>query len=238
MKRFRIHTIIAIILISSLSSCVDDKEFVPHETIPIERTDGITMATPNGGKLKSAEEGPVRSALGEPTIYLETYQLTITGLVDSSYSLSWEDIIELPAAFTDTIIMYCVDGWEVWGNWKGVLIKDLLDRAHVDTDGKFILFECKEGYKTALPISYLKKYNAMLAYQVNRGQLQNHDGFPLRLIAFGKFGYKWAKWVTKLTVMNESQIGYWEKQGFSDQADVPLYRRRYYEGDSIKPLEY
>lgn len=238
MKRLKIGAITAIILAGLFSSCGEDKDLVIHESNTNQETDGITMATPDGGKLKSAEEGPVRSALGEPTIHLETYQLTIAGLVDSAYSLSWEDITELPAAYTDTIIMYCVEGWEVWGNWKGVLIKDLLDIAHVDPDGKFILFECKEGYKTALPISYLEKYDAMLAYQVNNAPLQNRDGFPLRLIAFGKFGYKWAKWVTKLTVMNESQIGYWEKQGFSDQADVPLYRRRYYEGDSIKALEY
>lgn len=94
------------------------------------------------------------------------------------------------------------------------------------------------GYKTALPISYLEKYNSMLAYQVNYGPLQDHDGFPLRLIAFGKYGYKWAKWVSKLRIINESQLGYWEKLGFSDQANVSLDRRRYYEGDSIKPLEY
>ena len=196
------------------------------------------MVTPNGGKLKSAEEGPERSALGVPVIDLATFQLTITGLVDSSYSLSWEEIKELPAASTDTMIMYCVEGWEVWGVWRGVLIKDLLDKAHVHADGEFVLFECRDGYRTTLPTSYLEKYNAMLASQVNKALLREHDGFPLRLIAFGKYGYKWAKWVYKLTVMNESQLGYWEKLGYSDQADVPIYRRQYYEGDSIKPLQY
>jgi DMSO/TMAO reductase YedYZ molybdopterin-dependent catalytic subunit len=237
MKRFGTITSIAILLAGSFTGCVKDNGEGNHRDIPGE-TDGTTMATPNGGELKRAEEGPVRSALGEPTISLETFQLTITGLVDSSYSLSWEDIKELPPAFTDTILMYCVEGWEVWGNWKGVLIKDLLDRAHVQDDGEYILFECVEGYRTSLPISYLVKYNAMLAYEVNHAPLQSHDGFPLRLIAFGKFGYKWAKWVHQLTVMDKSQNGYWEKLGFSDQADVPLERRRFYEGDTVKPLEY
>jgi DMSO/TMAO reductase YedYZ molybdopterin-dependent catalytic subunit len=90
-------------------------------------------------------------------------------------------------------IMYCVEGWEVWGNWKGILIKDLLDKAHLQSDGEYILFESRDGYKTALPISYLENYNAMLAYWVNNALLQKQDGFPLRLIAFGKYGYKWAK---------------------------------------------
>lgn len=240
MKRCRTGILMAVISISSFSSCVEDKEIVTHETEAKtkERIDGLTMATPNGGKLKSAGEGPIRSVLGEPKIYLETFQLSISGLVDSSYSLSWDEINELPAAYTDTMIMYCVDGWEVWGNWKGVLISDLLDKAHVQSDGNYVLFESIDGYKTALPISYLEKYNSMLAYQVNYGPLQDHDGFPLRLIAFGKYGYKWAKWVSKLRIINESQLGYWEKLGFSDQANVSLDRRRYYEGDSINPLEY
>lgn len=238
MKQHSLSTIIVILLVGLFSSCVEDKDIETDETTGNEKPDGISMATPKGGKLKSAEEGPVRSALGDPAIDLDIFQLTITGLVDSSYSLIWEDIRELPAASTDTMIMYCVEGWEVWGNWKGVLINDLLNKAHVQTDGKFVLFESLEGYKTALPISYLEKYNAMLAYEVNNTPLKNHDGFPLRLIAFGKYGYKWAKWVTRLNVMDESQIGYWEQRGYSDQADVPLDRRKYYEGDNINPLEY
>jgi len=238
MKRFKTITIVTILIIGFVSGCSDDKDPVTHGDKTHEGTDGITMATPNGGELKSAMDGPVRSALGEPTIALETFELSISGLVDSSYSLSWDEIKELPAVTTDTMIMYCVEGWEVWGVWKGVLIKDLLDKANVHDDGEYVLFESRDGYQTALSTAYLIKYNALLAYQVNNAPLQTHDGFPLRLIAFGKYGYKWAKWVYKLTVMDESQRGYWEKLGFSDQADVSLDRRRYYEGDTVKPLEY
>jgi DMSO/TMAO reductase YedYZ molybdopterin-dependent catalytic subunit len=238
MNRFRIIPVIIILVTYFFPGCVDEQYPVIDDDNSNNEVDGYTMATPNGGKLKSAEEGPARSALGEPSIDLSTFELTISGLVDSSYTLSWEDIQELPPAYTDTMIMYCVEGWEVWGVWKGVLIKDLLDKAHVQADGKFVLFQSRDGYSTALPTSYLVKYNAMLAYQVNNAPLQKHDGFPLRLIAFGKYGYKWAKWVYKLNIMNRSQLGYWEELGFSDRADVSLERRRFYEGDSAKPLSY
>lgn len=238
MKSYITITIIAILFFGSLSGCVDDKDLEKNDNEANYGIEGLPRATPNGGKLYPAEEGPVRSALGEPEIDLATFQLTVTGLVDSSYSLGWEEIQELPAVFTDTMMMYCVEGWEVWGNWKGVLIKDLLDRAHLSDDGEFVLFESSDGYQTALPASYLLKYNAMLAYEVNNAPLQKHDGFPLRLIAYGKYGYKWAKWVNKLTVMNESQPGYWEERGYEDRADVPISRRKYYEGNDIQPLEY
>jgi DMSO/TMAO reductase YedYZ molybdopterin-dependent catalytic subunit len=78
----------------------------------------------------------------------------------------------------------------------------------------------------------------MLAYEVNGNPLSTDDGFPLRLIAFGKFGYKWAKWVTTLDVMSETQLGYWEFRGYTDRADVPVERRRYYEGTDAQALEY
>ena len=103
------------------------------------------MATPNGGKLNPAQNGPERSVLGLPTIDINTFKLEITGLVDSSFSLTWDDILAFPETFSDTIRMYCVEGWEVWGNWKGILIKDLLDKTHVQPRGEYILFECAEG---------------------------------------------------------------------------------------------
>jgi len=81
----------------------DGENDTPH-------VDAITMATPNGGTMKPAEEGPERSALGVPTIDLTTYQLEVTGLVDSSFSLTWQEIQAMPAFYTDTIIMYCVEG--------------------------------------------------------------------------------------------------------------------------------
>ena len=237
MKNLTILSVSAFTAIISFSSCDKDKKIVTYDNNN-GKIDVTTMATPNSGRLKSAEEGPVRSALGEPAIDLTAFQLEITGLVDSSFSLTWEEIQVLPAVYSDTMIMYCVEGWEVWGNWKGILIKDLLDIANVFTNGEYVFFESVDGYKTGLPISYIEKYNTMLAYEVNDIPLKEHDGFPLRVIAFGKFGYKWAKWVNKLEVMNQSQTGYWESYGYSDRADVPIERRRFYEGENAKPLEY
>jgi DMSO/TMAO reductase YedYZ molybdopterin-dependent catalytic subunit len=158
--------------------------------------------------------------------------------VNSPYSLTWEEIQQWQAVYSDTIIMYCVEGWEVWGNWKGILVKELLQKASLQESGNYVLFHCVEGYTTALPINYIEKYNVMLAYEVNEKPLKDHDGFPLRVIAFGKLGYKWAKWVNELEVLDKSQIGFWEQYGYSDIADVPLERRKYYEGPDVKPLDY
>jgi len=234
MMNFRIALFIVLATIAQ-SVCKDDEIVQNPGTNSLDVT---TMSTPRGEQLKPAENGPVRSALGQPDIDLTTFQLEITGLVASSFSLNWEEIQQWPAVYSDTMLMYCVEGWEVWGNWKGILVEALLQKGSVKSTAKHVLFHCVDGYTTALPISYIEKYNAMLAYEVNGKSLKSHDGFPLRLIAFGKYGYKWAKWVNKLEVIDQSKLGYWENFGYSDRADVPIERRRYYEGATAQPLDY
>ncbi len=207
-------------------------------TYPPPSTDGLTMATPNGKPLKSAPKGPIRSALGEPDIDTTAFKLTVTGLVDAPLELFWTELKAQTPVLTDTMLMYCVEGWEVWGVWEGVLVKDLLTKAELADTASHVLFYSVDGYTTAMPVSYLFKYDAMLAWSVNGEYLRKYDGFPLRLIAFGLFGYKWAKWVTELQLIDESRLGYWERRGYSDRAHVPLDRRRYYEGRQAMPLSY
>ena len=243
MKKINFIAIVAIIVSISLPGCEPDRKTGTENTGPdttgnTSVFDWKTMLTPRGEKLKPSEEGPVRSALGEPIVELATFELEISGLVDSSYLLTWDDIQAFPAVYTDTMLMYCVEGWEVFGKWKGILVKDLLDKARVKTGGEYILFSSVDGYKTALSIAYLEKYNAMLAYEVNGAPLKVQNGFPLRLIAYGKLGYKWAKWVNKLEAVNQLQAGYWESFGYSERADVSVKRRIYYEGQDTKPLDY
>jgi DMSO/TMAO reductase YedYZ molybdopterin-dependent catalytic subunit len=237
MKKYIIHLTLGIIPFILLQTCSPGpKTFSQENDRP--GTSIPNMKTPTGARLLPAQEGPVRSAYDVPVIDLNTFRLEISGLVDSSFSLTWDQITRLSEYQTDTILMYCVEGWEVWGRWEGIRVKDLLDIAGVQPSGKYVLFTGIEGYTTSLSISYLIKYNALLAYNVNSYPLKPEDGFPLRLIAFGKFGYKWIKWVNRLKVIDKSQLGFWEDNGFPDEANVPLARRQYYEGKMAIPLSY
>jgi DMSO/TMAO reductase YedYZ molybdopterin-dependent catalytic subunit len=238
MNYMNFRFIIVLFVFSFITACKPAPKTFSDNSDYNQNVSFKNMRTPSGERLLPAEEGQERSVLGVPSIDLKTFKLEITGLVDSSFSLTWDEIRSMPEAFSDTIIMYCVEGWEVWGNWEGIKVKDLLDKARIRQDGEYVLFRSVDGYTTTLPVSYLIRYNAILAYNVNGSPLKLNDGFPLRLIAFGKFGYKWAKWVNGLEVIKQSQAGFWETTGFSEQADVPLFRRRHYEGQKAKPLEY
>lgn len=218
--------------IVALSRCTSIE---PSNTGPVDVT---TAATPKGEKLRPAENGPIRSVLGKPKIDLDTFELSIAGLVNSPFSLSWEEIQELPTVNTGNMIMYCIENWEVWGDWRGFLVMDLLEEASLQDKAKYVMFHCVDGYSTSLPIDYIKKYDVMLSYEVNGKPLADMDGFPLRLIAFGKYGYKWAKWVNRLEALDRSKKGYWETRGYSDSGNIRLGKRRYYEGTEAEKLDY
>jgi DMSO/TMAO reductase YedYZ molybdopterin-dependent catalytic subunit len=238
MRLLNINALLLLGIIVIIAGCSPEAGN-PGQTHETYQWNGIRNAiTPTGEKLQPAEKGPVRSALGEPVINFSDFKLEIAGLVDSSYNLSLIDILSLPETQTDTLLMYCVEGWEVWGVWQGISVKGLLDEARVKPEGKYVLFTCADGYSTCLPLSYLENYNIILAYNVNGSPLKTSDGYPLRLISFGKFGYKWAKWVSRLKVIDMYEYGYWESRGYSDDADVEIERRRYYEGENAKPLDY
>ena len=218
-----------------IASCADKSS--PQET-QNPRIDGFTRATPGGGEFRPAERGPVRDVFEPPPVNLERFQLIIDGEVGTPRTLSWEQILALQAVETDTSIMYCVEGWEVWGVWRGISVSKLISSVSPNPDATHVMFHGIDGYSTALPISYLVKYETLLAYKVNGESLGTNDGYPLRLVAFGLFGYKWAKYVTRMQLINGPKLGFWELYGYNDKAIVALERRKFYEGENALPIEY
>jgi DMSO/TMAO reductase YedYZ molybdopterin-dependent catalytic subunit len=105
--------------------------------------------------------------------------------------------------------------------WEGVLIYDILKNANLKADANTVIFHCADGYTTSLPIDYIRDEKILLAYKVNGIILPKEYGFPFRVVAEAKYGYKWAKWVVGIEVTNDPNYkGYWESRGFSNEADI------------------
>jgi DMSO/TMAO reductase YedYZ molybdopterin-dependent catalytic subunit len=104
--------------------------------------------------------------------------------------------------------------------WTGFKVADLLDQAGVKPDGSFVMFYSDDGYSTGLPLSYIRDNDIILAYGLNDLTLPDDRGFPFQLVAKSKYGYKWAKWITKIEVLNAPVLGYWESRGYSNEGDV------------------
>ncbi|MHB1347792.1 MAG: molybdopterin-dependent oxidoreductase [Candidatus Humimicrobiaceae bacterium] len=52
----------------------------------------------------------------------------------------------------------------------------------------------------------------MIALKLNDITLPQDRGFPFQVVAKDKFGYEWAKWVTRIELSSDINFrGYWEK---------------------------
>lgn len=61
----------------------------------------------------------------------------------------------------------------------------------------------------------------MLALKMNAVPLPLEHGYPVRLMAPGLYGYKWAKRVYRVEVSEDEKLGYWESRGYPSKP----YRR-------------
>ena len=116
-----------------------------------------------------------------------------------------------------------MEGWGFNAKWTGFRITDLLNISGLKLGAKYVFFTSADGYSTSLPLDYLQKNSILMAYGINDVTLPPDRGFPLQLVAKGKYGYKWAKWIIRIEVVSEEYRGYWESRGYTDSADVGTF---------------
>lgn len=155
-----------------------------------------------------------------PKIDLKTYTLEIGGEVEKPAKLSWNQVLELPRV-ESTSDFHCVEGWSVLDcRWEGVQFKRIVELAKPKQNAKFVTFHCADGYTTSLTLDEVSGDDVLLAYRLNGEPLEEGTGFPLRLVIPSKYGYKSALWVVRMRFTVEKELGFWEKRGYSDSADV------------------
>jgi DMSO/TMAO reductase YedYZ molybdopterin-dependent catalytic subunit len=83
-----------------------------------------------------------------------------------------------------------------------------------------VTLHCADGYITSLALDEVLGDDVLLAYRLNGEPLEEGTGFPLRLVVPSKYGYKSVLWVVKIRFTVEKELGFWEKRGYSDSAEV------------------
>jgi len=159
-------------------------------------------------------------ARSNPKIDLRTYTLEISGEVEKPVTLRWDEVLRLPKV-QSVSDFHCVEGWSVLNcKWEGVRFREVIELVRPEETARFVTFECADGYTTSLSITELSGEDVLLAYGLDDRPLEEGTGFPLRLVVPEKYGYKSALWVTKIRFTAKKELGYWEKLGYSDTADV------------------
>lgn len=155
-----------------------------------------------------------------PDIDLKSWGLVVDGEVERPLKLMWTDFARMPIV-QSVSDFHCVEGWSVLDcRWEGVRFNHITSQAKPKKEAKYVLFECADGYTTSFAQDELMGDDVLLATKLNGKTLEKGLGFPLRLVVPSKYAYKSALWLTRIHFASRKEMGYWEKCGYSDTADV------------------
>jgi DMSO/TMAO reductase YedYZ molybdopterin-dependent catalytic subunit len=155
-----------------------------------------------------------------PQLKKKNYTLTIDGEVEKPITLSWNDFLALPQTVSVSDF-HCVEGWSVLDcKWEGVRVSDIERLVKPRDVACAVSFESADNYLTSLFREELVDDNVLLAYKLNGELLEEGLGAPVRLIVPNKYAYKSALWVVRLRFTRNKELGFWERRGYSDSADV------------------
>ena len=204
-----------------LCSCASNEYKRRQSTNRVKKLKSKEVREYKGKNLSSINEFRENSLKGPQYVDKKSYRLKITGLVDNPKSYTYEQVTENHQNYKKVVTLYCVEGWDVTILWQGVLVEDLLKEAKVSEKAKVVIFHAYDGYTSSLPLSYISDNNILIAHKMNGVVLPPDRGFPFQLVAEDKLGYKWVKWVTEIELSDDVDYkGYWERRGFSNEADV------------------
>ncbi|WP_345781965.1 molybdopterin-dependent oxidoreductase [Natrinema salsiterrestre] len=134
----------------------------------------------------------------------DSWALSVDGLVASPTELAFDEID--PDAEREALLD-CTSGWYTVQRWGGIRVGDLLERVDAEADATHVRFVSATGYRWTLPIDEAR--DALLATRVGGERLSHGHGAPLRLVAPGRRGFQWVKWVDRVEVRDRPDPAQW-----------------------------
>jgi len=162
------------------------------------------------------------------------YRLVIDGLVERPLSLGLNALKRRPAQ-TQITKHDCVEGWTSIAEWTGVRLETLLDEAGLRPEARYVVFHCfdaldqredGERYYESIDLIDARHPQTILAYLMNGETLPVPHGAPLRLRVERQLGYKHAKYIRRIEVvesfahLGRGKGGYWEDRGYEWYAGI------------------
>jgi DMSO/TMAO reductase YedYZ molybdopterin-dependent catalytic subunit len=156
---------------------------------------------------------------GIPSLRARDYQLRVDGLVEHRTTYTLNDILAMPR--TRIVRDYhCVTGWTVANvAWTGVRMSALLANVRPRPQAQYVLLTSADGsYTESLDMQQAHLPDVLLGYNLDDKPLSAEQGFPLRLVIPAMYGFKYIKWVNRITLSADLAPGYWENRGYAIDA--------------------
>ena len=165
------------------------------------------------------EKWPVLHAGSVPTVDLATWNLTVTGEVESDLTLTWEQLLELTSREV-TVDIHCVTRWSRFDTtFKGVHWSELAKLVSPKPGARFVIAHAEQGFTANMPIDAIEDENALIAYEADGEPLTADHGWPVRLVVPSRYFWKSAKWLRGLELRSTDEPGFWERYGYHNDAN-------------------
>ncbi len=185
---------------------------------------------PNGSVAVDSAEYSALQAGG-----FAQYRLEVGGLVERPMSIPYAALTALPAR-TQITRHDCVEGWSCIAKWTGVPLALILDQARPLLAARYVVFHCFDAIEKGLSgeVFYYESIDmvdarhpqTILAYGMNDRALPVVNGAPLRLRVERQLGYKMAKFVKRIELVDSlaglgaGRGSYWADRGYEWYAGI------------------
>ncbi len=195
-------------------------------------------------RITPTEQFFVRSHFAVPKLDTATWKLKVEGHVEKPLELSYDDILKLKSV-TKPITLECAGNGRVFltpaarglqwgfggvstGNWTGVEIATVLDKAGVKPGASEVIFVgVDQGviadpatpgpipFDRGIPLEKVLKSDCLLAHKLNGEDLPPSHGYPLRAVIGGWYGMASVKWLSRIIVTDKPYRGFWQTLDYS-----------------------
>ena len=165
----------------------------------------------------------------DPKVNVDLWHLEVNGFVQNRATWRFQDLLGLPAREQQTTLMCISNGLDAGlisnAMWKGVPLRDLLERAAPLSNAARVRLHGVDNYTDTIPLEKAMEPTTLLAYDMNGVRLPHRHGYPLRVIVPGYFGEKHVKWLTRIELTDANAKGFYEAQGWGPDFITPTRSR-------------
>jgi sulfoxide reductase catalytic subunit YedY len=156
----------------------------------------------------------------------EPWTVTVDGLVDNPGDYALADLLEGLEVEERIYRLRCVEGWSMVIPWNGVELADVLAKVGVQEGAKFVAFETVVQeevmpgvqrqvldfpYREGLRLDEAMHPLTILATGLYGEALPKQNGAPVRLVVPWKYGFKSAKSLVRISLVEEQPVATWNQ---------------------------
>lgn len=168
--------------------------------------------------------GKTDPAQNAHTLVTEGWEIQIDGMVDNPGTYSVADVLDGLTIEERIYRFRCVEAWSMVVPWNGVELKDILDKAGVQSGAKYVAFETANRpdempgvrfpvldwpYREGLRLDEAMHPLTMMATGIYGKPIPNQNGAPIRLVVPWKYGFKSIKSIVRITLTDDEPPTSW-----------------------------